>query len=67
MGLPVIFISAAKFILLIGALLLFIFEWRTRQRPSPYADLWLPVAILVALAAMALSALWTAAPDEQAA
>lgn len=66
-GLPVIFISAAKFILLIGALLLFILESKTRQRPSPYADLWLPMAILVALAAMALSLLWTSASNEQAA
>lgn len=66
-GLPVIFISAAKFTLLVGAMVFLVFESRTKGRASSLSGLWLPVAILAALAFMALSMLWTSASDQQAA
>jgi O-antigen ligase len=66
-GLPIIFISAAKFTLFAGALALLIVELRTTDRSNSMQGLWLPVAILIALAFMALSMLWTSASGHQAA
>ncbi|MBK6296214.1 MAG: hypothetical protein IPF55_19770 [Rhodoferax sp.] len=65
-GLPVIFISAAKFLLLIGAVFVLLLESRAKETPTLAGTL-MPVAILAALAFMALSMLWTSAPGEQAA
>lgn len=65
-GLPIVFISAAKLTLFLGALVLLIFESRTSGRSSPLQGLWLPTAILTALAFMALSMLWTSASGQQA-
>ena len=66
-GLPIIFISAAKLTLFLGAAALLIFESRTASQSSPLQGLWLPTAILAALSFMALSMLWTSASGQQAA
>ena len=66
-GLPIVFISAAKFTLFVGASILLILESRAKERPSPLQGMWLPIAILAALAFMALSMLWTSASAQQAA
>ena len=66
-GLPVVFIGAAKFTLLVGALIVLALESQTKHRPSALSGQWLPIAILTALAAMALSMLWTSASSGQAA
>jgi O-antigen ligase len=66
-GLPIIFISAAKFALVVGALAILLFESRTQGSASSLRGLWLPPAILAALAFMALSMMWTSASDQQAA
>ena len=66
-GLPIIFISAAKFALVVGALAILLFESRTEGQANALRGLWLPPAILTALAFLALSMMWTSASDQQAA
>ena len=64
-GLPITFISAAKFILLLGAVAILVCETWTKGRTSTLGGMWLPIAILTALGFMALSVLWTSASDQQ--
>ncbi|MDP2371734.1 O-antigen ligase family protein [Rhodoferax sp.] len=66
-GLPVIFIGAAKFSLLVGAMVVLALESRTQDRAGSLSGQWLPIAILTALAVLALSMLWTSASSQQAA
>lgn len=66
-GLAMAIISLAKALLLVGGTAVLIAAWcRKDPAGTPLRPFWTPLAVLLALAGMALTLFWTAAPMDEA-